>query len=343
LTDLTRDALGWSPYYMTQLDLDELETLTPARIATVHRDRVVGFSEIGTLELTLDPGITTAAVGVGDWVLCAPDQHRLVRVLERQTELTRGTEYHTGEKQLIAANLDTLFVTSSCNNDFNPARLERYLALAHDAMITPVILLTKADQTDDPDSFVEQARALGRDLDVVVMDAKTDDVPALLAAWFGKGQTVALAGSSGVGKTTIANALTGGDAATRAIREDDARGRHTTTGRSMHRMQSGGWLIDTPGMRGLGVAEVAYGIDATFPEISELAETCKFRDCEHETEPGCAVQAAIQTGAVDAERLKRFKKLKRENQYATETIAQARDRSRNLGKMYRSAIKKKDR
>ena len=343
MTDLTRDALGWSPYYMTQLDLDELETLTPARIATVHRDRVVGFSEIGTLELTLDPGITTAAVGVGDWVLCAPDQHRLVRVLERQTELTRGTEYHTGEKQLIAANLDTLFVTSSCNNDFNPARLERYLALAHDAMITPVILLTKADQTDDPDSFVEQARALGRDLDVVVMDAKTDDVPALLAAWFGKGQTVALAGSSGVGKTTIANALTGGDAATRAIREDDARGRHTTTGRSMHRMQSGGWLIDTPGMRGLGVAEVAYGIDATFPEISELAETCKFRDCEHETEPGCAVQAAIQTGAVDAERLKRFKKLKRENQYATETIAQARDRSRNLGKMYRSAIKKKDR
>lgn len=343
MTDLTRDALGWSPYYMTQLDLDELETLTPARIATVHRDRVVGFSEIGTLELTLDPGITTAAVGVGDWVLCAPDQHRLVRVLERQTELTRGTEYHTGEKQLIAANLDTLFVTSSCNNDFNPARLERYLALAHDAMITPVILLTKADQTDDPDSFVEQARALGRDLDVVVMDAKTDDVPALLAAWCGKGQTVALAGSSGVGKTTISNALTGGDAATRAIREDDARGRHTTTGRSMHRMQSGGWLIDTPGMRGLGVAEVAYGIDATFPEISELAETCKFRDCEHETEPGCAVQAAIQTGAVDAERLKRFKKLKRENQYATETIAQARDRSRNLGKMYRSAIKKKDR
>lgn len=343
MTDLTRDALGWSPYYMTQLDLDELETLTPARIATVHRDRVVGFSEIGTLELTLDPGITTAAVGVGDWVLCAPDQHRLVRVLERQTELTRGTEYHTGEKQLIAANLDTLFVTSSCNSDFNPARLERYLALAHDAMITPVILLTKADQTDDPDSFVEQARALGRDLEVVVMDAKTDDVPALLAAWCGKGQTVALAGSSGVGKTTIANALTGGDAATRAIREDDARGRHTTTGRSMHRMQSGGWLIDTPGMRGLGVAEVAYGIDATFPEISELAETCKFRDCEHETEPGCAVQAAIQTGAVDAERLKRFKKLKRENQYATETIAQARDRSRNLGKMYRSAIKKKDR
>ena len=343
MTDLTRDDLGWSPYYMSQLDLEELETLTPARIATVHRDRVVGFSEIGTLELTLEAGITTAAVGVGDWVLCAPQQHRLIRVLERQTELTRGTEYHTGEKQLIAANLDTLFITSSCNNDFNAARLERYLALAHDAMITPVIVLTKADQSDDPDSYVDQARALGRDLEVIALDAKTGDVPAALGPWCGKGQTVALAGSSGVGKTTLANALTGGDAATQDIREDDARGRHTTTGRSLHRMGTGGWLIDTPGMRGLGVAEVAYGIDATFPEISELAETCKFRDCEHETEPGCAVQAAIKSGGIDPDRLKRFKKLKRENEHATETIAQARDRYRKLGKMYRSAVQKKGR
>jgi ribosome biogenesis GTPase len=328
---------------MSQLELEELETLTPARIATVHRDRVIGFSDIGTLELTLDPGITTAAVGVGDWVLCAPDQHRLVRVLDRKTELTRGTEYHTGEKQLIAANLDTLFITSSCNNDFNPARLERYLALAHDAMITPVIVLTKADQCDDPDVYVDQARLLGRDLEVIAMDAKNDDVPALLAPWCGKGQTVALAGSSGVGKTTLANALTGGNAATQDIREDDARGRHTTTGRSLHAMRTGGWLIDTPGMRGLGVAEVAFGIDATFPEISELAETCKFRDCDHETEPGCAVQAAIEKGEIDPDRLKRFKKLKRENEQATQTIAQARDRSRKLGKMYRSAIKKKGR
>ncbi len=343
MTDLTRADLGWSPYYLSQLEIEELDTLTPARIATVHRDRVVGFSDIGPLELTLEPGLTTAAVGVGDWVLCAPQQHRLIRVLDRQTELTRGTEYHTGEKQLIAANLDTLFITSSCNNDFNPARLERYLALAHDAGITPVILLTKADQCDDPDSYVDQARALGRNLEVIALDAKTGDVPALLAPWCGKGQTVAFAGSSGVGKTTIANALTGGNALTRDIREDDARGRHTTTGRSLHRMKTGGWLIDTPGMRGLGVAEVAFGIDATFPEISELALTCKFRDCDHETEPGCAVQAAIARGEIDPERLKRFKKLKRENQHATDTIAQARDRNRKLGKMIKSAVKKKGR
>ena len=343
MTDFTRDALGWSPFFMSQLDIDELETLTPARIATVHRDRVVGFSEIGTLELTLDPGITTAAVAVGDWVLAAPQQYRLIRVLDRKTELSRGTEFHTGEKQLIAANIDTLFITTSCNNDFNPARLERYLALAHDAMITPVILLTKADQCDDPDDYVDQARALGRGLEVIAFDAKSDDVIATLAPWCGKGQTVALTGSSGVGKTTIANALTGGNALTHDIREDDARGRHTTTGRSLHAMPSGGWLIDTPGMRGLGLAEVSFGIDATFPEISELAETCKFRDCAHESEPGCKVQAAIAAGEIDPDRLKRFKKLKRENIQATETIAQARDRSKKLGKHIKSVMKKKGR
>lgn len=343
MTEFTRDDLGWSPFFMSQLEIEELETLTPSRISTVQRDRVTGFSEVGTLELTLDPGITTAAVGVGDWVLAAPEQHRLIRVLDRKTELSRGTEYHTGEKQLIAANLDTLFITSSCNNDFNPARLERYLALAHDALITPLILLTKADQVDDPDVYIDQARALGRNLDVLAINAKGSDVTAQLAPWCGKGQTVALTGSSGVGKTTIANALTGGAALTQDIREDDARGRHTTTGRSLHHLPTGGWLIDTPGMRGLGVADVAFGIDTTFPEITELAATCKFRDCDHDSEPGCAVQAAIASGDIDPDRLKRFKKLKRENQHATETIAQARDRYRKLGKMYRAATKKKGR
>nr|WP_322893975.1 MULTISPECIES: ribosome small subunit-dependent GTPase A [unclassified Yoonia] len=298
----------------------------------MHRDRVVGLTETGPLELTLDPGITTAAVAVGDWVLCAPAQFRLIRVLDRQTELSRGTEYHTGDKQLIAANLDTLFITTSCNADFNPARLERYLALAHDAGITPVIVLTKADQADDPASFAEQARALGRDLDVLVVNAKGPDVAAHFAPYCGPGQTVALAGTSGVGKTTIANALTGGNAATRDIREDDARGRHTTTGRSLHRMLAGGWLIDTPGMRGLGLAEVGFGIDATFPEISELASQCKFRNCAHEGEPGCMVQKAVTAGQIDPDRLARFKKLTTENTQATEAIALARDKVRKQGR-----------
>lgn len=342
MNDLTRADLGWSPFFMSQLEISELDSHIPARITQVHRDRVNALSEAGPMELTLDPGITTAAVAVGDWVLCIPQQHRLSRVLDRQTELSRGTEYHTGDKQLIAANLDTLFITTSCNNDFNPARLERYLALAHDALVVPLIVITKADQVDDPDSYIMQARALGRDLEVIALNAKADDVTEKLAPWCGKGQTVALTGTSGVGKTTLANALTGGTSATQDIREDDARGRHTTTARSLHRMKGGGWLIDTPGMRGLGVAEVAFGIDATFPEISERAALCRFRDCAHDTEPGCAVQAAVQAGDIDPDRLRRFNKLTRENVKASETIAQARDRARKLGKVYKNAQQTKN-
>ena len=332
------DALGWHAFQQSQLGPDDAD-LTPARIANVHRDRVVGLTADGSIDLTLDPGLTTAVVAVGDFVLCAPAQYRLIRVLDRQTELSRSTEYHTGDKQLIAANLDTLFITTSCNADFNPARLERYLALAHDAGVRPVIVLTKADQTDDPAGFADQARALGRDLAVLAVNAKAPDLPVHFAPWCGPGQTIAFAGTSGVGKTTIANALTGGNAATRDIRDDDARGRHTTTGRSLHRMLAGGWLIDTPGMRGLGLAEVGFGIDATFPEISDLAAQCKFRDCAHEREPGCAVQAAVAAGAIDPDRLARFKKLKSENTQATEAIALARDKVRKQGRTAKGSKK----
>lgn len=342
MTDpMTLADLGWNNRMMSQCDIDEIKDLTPARINGVHRAEVVGLTTDGRVTLTLDPGTTTGEIAVGDWVLADIARRRVVRRLDRSTVLQRGKEHLTGDRQLIAANIDTLFITTSCNADFNPARLERYLALAHDSDITPVILLTKADQCDDRATYVDQARGLGRDLEVIALDARNDDVARILAPWCGTGQTVALAGSSGVGKTTVSNALTGGDAATQGIREDDARGRHTTTDRSLHRMKTGGWLIDTPGMRGLGVADVADGIAATFSEITDLIGQCKFRDCAHEGEPGCAVQAAIAAGDIDPERLRRYNKLKAEDAQATETIAQARERSRKFGKMVRNATKKK--
>ena len=345
MTDLTLATLGWSPFFQSQLDLDEIGAFTPARIASVHRDRVTVLTEGGAQDLTLDPtALTTGRTAVGDWLLADLPRHRVERLLDRETELARGTEYHSGERQLIAANLDTLFITTSCNADFNEARLERYLALAHDSGIQPLILLTKADMADDPEAYVLRAQALGRGLEVLALDAtQAEGVVMALARWCGPGETVALAGTSGVGKTTVANALTGGDAATQGIREDDARGRHTTTGRAMHRIPTGGWLIDTPGMRSLGMAEAAQGIDATFPEISELAEHCRFRDCAHESEPGCAVTAAVVRGEIGPDRLARYKKLQRENTQATETIAQARERSRKFGKMVKGAMKQKTR
>lgn len=342
-SELTRADLGWSAFYTSQLEIEEIETATPARVSAVHRTQIAALTETGPISLTLDPGMSSGEIAVGDWVLCDPDAARMIRRLDRQSTLQRGSDYHHGERQLIAANIDTLFITTSCNADFNVARLERYLALAHDAEITPVIILTKADQTDEADGYTVQAGALGRDLSVVTLDALHGDVASVLAPWIGNGQTVALAGSSGVGKTTLANSLTGDNAATQGIREDDARGRHTTTKRSLHHLPTGGWLIDTPGMRGLGVADVAAGIAATFPEISEVEGNCRFRNCEHISEPGCAIQAGITAGDIDPERLKRFQKLVREDAQATETIAQAHSRGRKFGKIVKAAQSRKKR
>lgn len=338
---ITLADLGWTNFYQSQLDIEEVTTTTPARVRGVHRTQISVLTTAGKTDLTLDAGMSTAQIAIGDWVLCDPQTARMIRRLDRISTLQRGSDYQHGERQLIAANIDTLFITTSCNADFNVARLERYLALAYDAEVTPVILLTKSDQIDNAQDYIAQAQALGPDLAIVALDARDVTETTKLGPWCGKGQTVALAGSSGVGKTTLTNALTGGQGATQGIREDDARGRHTTTGRSLHPLPSGGWLIDTPGMRGLGVADVVSGINEVFAEISTLEDQCRFRDCKHEGEPGCAVLAAIERGDVTPERLKRFQKLRREDAIATQTIAQARERNKKHGKMVKSALKRK--
>ena len=338
---MTLTDLGFDSFFLSQLETDELDRLAPLRLSAVQRKSVTGLGPDGATSLALPGEISSGDLAVGDWVLAA--EGCVERLLERKTLLRRGTTLRASQTQIIAANVDTLFITTSCNDDFNPARLERYLAVAYEAGIAPVLVLTKADRAEDPDAYVAQAQTLGRDLPVVALNAKDPDGPAALAPWCGPGRTVAFVGTSGVGKTTIANALTGTDRATADIREDDARGRHTTTARSLHAMIAGGWLIDTPGMRSFGVAEAAAGIDATFAEITELAARCRFRDCRHEGEPGCAVQAAIAAGEIDPDRLRRYDKLRREDAQATETIAQRHARSRKLNKIYRAAKSRKSR
>ncbi len=290
------------------------------RIASVHRARLTAESLSGPVRLTLPADANPADHAVGDWVLVESETRMLVRLLDRRTLLQRRTE--GGRRpQLIAANVDTLFIVTSCNDDLNLARLERYLILANEAGTKPVIVLTKADQVLDAEPYQRAAAELQRGLDVVALNAKSTEAAAALAPWCVAGETVALVGSSGVGKSSLLNVLSGKSPeeaqSIGSVRDADSKGRHTTTSRSLHPIVGGGWVIDTPGMRSLQIADASAGLDLLFAEVTELAPKCRFRDCTHAHEPGCAVRAAVEDGALDQARLERWRKLREENQANT--------------------------
>ena len=303
--------LGWTEFFEEQREPRDAG-LSPARIATIHRARLTALTETGMVKLILPVHANTGDFAVGDWVLIDPRTQALNRRLTRRTALGRRTE-GSAISQVAAANVDTIFILTSCNADFNLARLERYLALANQGGIDPVVLLTKADIAPDPGAYQSQAAALQRELTVLVVNPRSSDAASELVPWCGAGRTVVLVGSSGVGKSTLVNTLAGLGSElpqkTGEIREHDAKGRHTTTARSLHPIAGGGWVIDTPGVRALHVSDATQGIETLFSEITELAPLCRFRDCTHAHEPGCAVQAAVGAGTLDGDRLTRWRKL----------------------------------
>jgi len=331
-------SLGLVPFFIQQLTDDRLVGERLGRVGSVQRSRSTVVCEPGERVVELSPALRKAAAVdrpvVGDWIVLDESLSRIEQVLERKSLFRRLGAGTSNEIQPVAANIDILFVVTSCNEEFKESRLERYLSLCAEAGATAVIVLTKADLVADPSDFVRRARNV--QAGVAVETANALDAATLhgVRAWIDSTTTAALVGSSGVGKSTLLNTLAGHSlAATSEIREQDKKGRHTTTHRELHILPSGGLLIDVPGMRELRVAEINQSIGTVFDDIRSLAAQCRFADCGHETEPGCAVIRAIEENRIDARRLANYRKLMRENALATATLAEKRSHGREFAKM----------
>ncbi len=325
---LTLADMGFDAFFAAQIPAGAPGR--PFRITEVHRDRLTALAPSGRRELTTSDGQETGAFAVGDWVL-ANDAGQVTALLARKSLLHRRAAGTDARQQLIAANCDRLFITTSCNADFNPARIERFLVLAYEGGCVPVILLTKADLVEDAQAWVARAQRLDPRAAVLAVNARDAGDLARVAAHCGSGQSAALVGASGVGKTTLTNGLCARDDATGEIRAGDARGRHVTTSRALRRMLNGGWIIDTPGMRALRLEEVGTGLAVLFEDIAKLALDCRFSDCAHQGEPGCAVREAVAAGRLDPERVARWEKLRAEEARNSEILAEARRRARGRG------------
>ena len=335
---LSLPQMGFTAFFQQQLSLEQLESFTLARISAQHRAHIEVMTEqIPLLSMPVTQSMTELTVG--DWILIN-QQELFEQRLDRLSLFARKSAGSKVDLQLIAANINTVFIVCSLDQNFNLSRIERYLALAHEAGVEPVVVLTKADNCDVVDDYRAQVQSLGAMLMVEAVNAL--DVASIepLKSWCTEGKTVAFIGSSGVGKSTLVNTLLEDDSQTTgASREDDNRGRHTTTSRSLHLMPSGGLLLDTPGMRELQLVDCEQGIINTFSEISELSSQCRFANCQHHSEPGCAVNAAIASGDLEQRRLENYDKLLNEQARNSATLAEKRSKDKNLGRFYKSVIK----
>ena len=343
--------LGWNAFFTAQLEPEDFDLTIPVRVMAVHRGAIdVAGPDLDTTIHTYmaDKDDEETFATVGDWLLLDPESLRPQRLLKRTCLFKRKAAGAGRKLQLIAANVDTLFIVTSCNQDFNIARLERYLSWSQEAGVTPVIILTKVDLVADTKDYIEAIAKLMPGLAVEALDGRSPDSASRLSPWCARGQTVAFVGSSGVGKSTLINTLSGkaditSHIPTQGIREEDGKGRHTTRGRVLHRMPAGGLLLDTPGIRELQLTDVTSGFDEVFTDIATLAESCHFSSCQHDSEPKCAVKKAITSGGLDAKRLKRWRKLVAEEAHNTGSLAERRSRDKAFGKMVKRVSKDKKR
>jgi ribosome biogenesis GTPase len=322
-------ALGWNPRLAEAFEPHAATGLSPARIALEHTHIYRIFAESGEWLARVSGRLRHRAEGrvdfpaVGDWVAAElpADQDgeaRIVAVLPRASHFSRRAAGDPTEQQIVAANIDTVFLVSGLDGDFNPRRIERYLVVAWDSGATPVIVLNKADLREDASACVDAVRALASGVDVHAVSCRQPGSVEALRQYLGHGQTGALLGSSGVGKSSIVNELIGHELLrTREVRTWDSRGRHVSTARQLVLLPGHGVLIDTPGMRELQLWDASDAVSGSFSDIDERAAECRFRDCRHRTEPGCAVRTAVEAGEIPAERLANFHKLAEEQAYQT--------------------------
>jgi ribosome biogenesis GTPase len=315
--------LGWTDRLTTEFEPHLGAGLEPARVAVQHRGAYVLYSGLGDLRATVAGRLEHEAAGlgdlpaVGDWVAAAARPAEgtatIQAVLSRRTKFSRKVAHFATEEQILAANVDTVFLLTSLNEDLNLRRLERYLALAWESGAAPVIVLTKTDLSHEVDVQTLQVESVAFGVPVHPISSITGDGLDVVRSYLEPGRTIALLGSSGVGKSTLVNTLAGEELlAVNTIRESDGEGRHTTTYRQLVVLPEGGLVIDTPGLRELQLWESSDGLGETFSDIEDLAARCRFTDCAHRAEPGCAVKAALATGELDFGRWASYKKLQRE-------------------------------
>ena len=345
------EAYGFTPALRASLAARVLNDEIPARVTAVHKERYALVCERGECygklkSATYFNGAAEEFPTTGDFVLLQYNEQGdsiITHTLPRRSYFARKNPTQGEGEQAVAANFDSVFIMQSLNHDFNPKRLERYLTLAWQSGAVPVVVLTKADLLEQYDEPIREVMRVAAGVDVFPVSAKSGYGIDALSAYLAPGKTIVLLGSSGVGKSSFVNALAGEEVmAVNEIREDDSKGRHTTTHRQLILLSSGVMIIDTPGMRELGMLDSTAGLSESFADVERYFSQCRFGNCRHESEPGCAVQAAIAAGELPRERLESYQKLQRESQYAGDTakyLKQKEQRFTEIAKFSKSLQK----
>lgn len=346
------DSLGWSSDFEAVFSAYKDQGYCAARVALEHRGSYRVYSALGELPAVLIGRLRFIASSpadlpaVGDWVaishLPGENKTQIHAVLPRRSKFSRKAAGSETQEQVVAANIDTVFLVQGLDGDFNTRRLERYLVAAYESNATPVVVLNKADLCTDVEQKVREVETVALGISIHAISSIDGRGVDRLDQYIGRGLTVALLGSSGVGKSTLINRLIGENIQkTAEVRESDSRGRHTTTHRELIVLKTGGLLIDTPGMREMQLWDVSDSLGETFGDIESIAAACYFSDCSHQNEPGCAVREALEHGSLEKDRFDNYVKMEKEIEYLdsrmdTKLHLKRKSREKKIHRAFRS-------